>query len=63
MPEADTMPSLMMMTTIVSEESLVRDAHTERQTDFGLVYLKLRYLPDKGVTDGQTYSNILTEVK
>ena len=46
MPEAVTMPSLMMMTLIVSEESLTRDPHTDtqntdRQTGFGLVYLKL----------------------
>ena len=33
MSEAVTMPSVMMMTTIVSEESLVRDIHTHRQTD------------------------------
>ena len=41
MCEAVTMPSLMMITSIVSEESLARDTHTatatDRQTDFGLV--------------------------
>ena len=30
--EAVTMPSLMMMTSIVLEESLARDTHTDRQT-------------------------------
>ena len=36
-----TVPSLMMMTLIVSEESLVaRDRHTDRHTDFSLVYCK-----------------------
>ena len=42
------MPSLMETTSIVSEESLARDAHyttvkahADTQTDFGLVYLKL----------------------
>ena len=39
MSEAFTVPSLMMMTSIVSEESLARD--TQTRTDFGLVYLKL----------------------
>ena len=33
MSEPVTMPSLMMMTSIVSEESLVRDRQTDRQTD------------------------------
>ena len=28
-----TMPSLMMMTSIVSEESLARDTHTDTHTD------------------------------
>ena len=37
----------MMITSIVSKESLARDTHTQtdtqasRHTDFGLVYLKL----------------------
>ena len=38
-----TVPSLMMMTVIVSEESLAReihtDRHTHRETDTGLVYI------------------------
>ena len=33
MSEAVTMLSLMMMTSIVSEELLARDAQTDRQTD------------------------------
>ena len=33
MSEAVTMRSLMMMTSIVSEESPARDPHTHRQTD------------------------------
>ena len=33
MSEAVTLPSLMMMTLIVSEELLARDRHTDRQTD------------------------------
>ena len=33
MSEAVTIPSLMMMTSIVSEESLARDTQTDRQTD------------------------------
>ena len=37
MSEAVTMPNVMM-TSMVSEESLARDTH--RQIDFGLVYLK-----------------------
>ena len=45
MSEAVTMPSLMMMSSIGSEESLARDPHTEthadRQIDLGLVCLKL----------------------
>ena len=43
MSEAVTMPSLMMMTLIVSDESLARDPHRQidGQTDFGLVCLKL----------------------
>ena len=32
MSEADIVPSLMMMTLIVSEESLARDKHTHRYT-------------------------------
>ena len=43
MSEAVTMPSLTMMTSTVSEESLARDRHTDRQThtDFCQVYFKL----------------------
>ena len=47
MTEAVTVPSLMMMTSTVSEESLVRDTHTYTHTythtgtDFCVVYLKL----------------------
>ena len=45
MSEAVTMPSLMMMTSIVSEESFARDTqidtHTHTHSDFGLVCLKL----------------------
>ena len=33
MSEAVTMPSLMMATSIVSEESLMMDTHTDRQID------------------------------
>ena len=33
MSEAVTMPSLMMMTSIVPEEPLARDTQTDRQTD------------------------------
>ena len=56
MSAAVTMPSLMMMmTSIIPEESLSRDRltnrqtdrqtdkQTDRQTDFGLVYLKLLF--------------------
>ena len=32
MPEALTVPSVMMMTSIVSEESLARGTHTHRHT-------------------------------
>ena len=31
--EAVTVPSMMMMALLVSEESLARDRHTDRQTD------------------------------
>ena len=31
--EADTMPSVMMMTVSVSKESLARDSQTDSQTD------------------------------
>ena len=53
MSEAVTMPSLMMMTSIVSEKSLAMERQTDRhidrqtgrqtgrQTHVGLVYLKL----------------------
>ena len=41
MSESVTEPRLMIMTSIVSEESLARDRHTDTQTKFGLVYLKL----------------------
>ena len=43
MSEAVTMPSVMTMTSIVSEESLARDTYTNshRHTDFGIVYIKL----------------------
>ena len=56
MSEAVAVPSLMMVTSTISEESLARDTQTDRhsgqavrqtlrqtdrQTDFGLVYLKL----------------------
>ena len=42
MSEAVTKPSMMMMTSIVSGESLARDihAHRHRQTDFDIVNLK-----------------------
>ena len=42
MSEAVTMPSLMM-TSIVSEESLVRELHTDRhrERDLGLIYLEV----------------------
>ena len=51
MSEAVTVPSLMMMTSTDSEESLARDRHTDRQTDrqtdtcththrLGVVYVK-----------------------
>ena len=33
MPEAVTMPSLMMMTSTVSEELLARDGHSDTQTN------------------------------
>ena len=33
MPEAVTVSSLMMMTLIVSEESIARDTQTDRETD------------------------------
>ena len=38
MSETVTMPSLMMMTSIISEELLARDTHTDTHTDFGLVF-------------------------
>ena len=50
MSEAVTMPSLMMLTSIVSEESLVRDTHT----DFGLVYLKLFKVASKYLAKKKT---------
>ena len=43
MSEAVTVPNLVMMTSIVSEESLREGPthrHTHRHTYFGLVYLK-----------------------
>ena len=40
MSETVTMPSLMMMTLIVSEKSLVMDRHTDRHTH-GLVYVNV----------------------
>ena len=39
MSEAVTVPSLTMMPSTVSEESFVRDTHTDTRTDFGLVYV------------------------
>ena len=39
MSEAVTVPSLMMMTSIVSEESFARDTHTHGQTL--VVYVKI----------------------
>ena len=44
MSEAVTVPSLMMMTSIVSEESLASDRHTDRHTHtqierHGLIYV------------------------
>ena len=33
MSEAVTVPSVVMMTSIVSEESLARDTHTEKERD------------------------------
>ena len=42
MSEAVSVPSLMMMTSTVSEESLARDTHTETHTDSGsVVYVKI----------------------
>ena len=38
MSEAVTVPSLMMMTSLVSEESLASDRHTHRH---GLVYVNI----------------------
>ena len=38
MSEAVTIPSLMMMTSILSEESLAIDLHTDTQTDFDLCF-------------------------
>ena len=38
MSEAVTVPSFIMITSIVSEESLARDTHTHT---LGVVYLKL----------------------
>ena len=67
MSEARTMQSVMMMTSIVSEESLARDTHTQtgrhrqtdRQTDFGLVYLNLfRVVSDfENKTTNHRYKN------
>ena len=61
------MQSVMMMTSIVSEESLARDTHTQtgrhrqtdRQTDFGLVYLNLfRVVSDfENKTTNHRYKN------
>ena len=42
--EAVTMPSLMMMTSILSEESVARNRHTHTHRDtyrLGVLYLKL----------------------
>ena len=39
--EAVTVPSLTMMTSTASEKLLTRDRHTDRHTDFCLVYFKL----------------------
>ena len=45
MSQAITVPSLIIMTLIVSEESLARDRHTDRQTHIhtntGLVSIKI----------------------
>ena len=41
MSEAITMLSLMMMTSIVSKESLARETHRDRQTDRGLVHVNV----------------------
>ena len=41
MSEAVTVPSWMIMTSIVSEELLAWDRVTVTHTDFGLVYLIL----------------------
>ena len=53
MSEAVPVPSLVMVTSAVSEESLARVPHTgtqtDRQTDYGLVYLKLS--PQWGTAD------------
>ena len=38
MSDAVTMPSLMMTTSIVSEESLARDRLSDTLTDTGVVY-------------------------
>ena len=39
--EAVTVPSVTMMTSTVSKESLARDAQTRTHRNLGVVYLKL----------------------
>ena len=41
MSDAVTVPSLMMMISIVSEDSLARDTHTHTHTHTPVVYVKV----------------------
>ena len=47
MSEAVTMPNLMMMTLIVSEESLVKDGHTHTYTLGTVIFLKVCFANKK----------------
>ena len=49
MSEAVIMPSLMMMTSIVSEESLAKDPHADTQTDLASSILNFfKFVSDFG---------------
>ena len=56
MSEAVTVPRLMMMTSTVSEESFVRDRHTDRETDtytqrLRVIYVKVCFANNNKTTD------------
>ena len=70
MSDIVTVPSLMMMTLIVSEKSLARDTHTDThtqtdththtQTDFGLGYLNIvQSRQERGPLPFRTYTKLV----